>query len=174
MMMIEAAPVGPLGDVVEDRRQGGLARPARCRASSWRIARRWLTRLTRGDVPADLRVERHQAHGVLLVDHQVRQRGRQVLAVLELRQRPAVVPGRLGPVYFIEPEASSRMTRPEVGLFDVLLDVVAVGLAVDPPVEVARCRRRGRTAGARRTRPRSPCTGSCAGPRRTPPRRRGR
>ena len=89
----------------------------------------------RGDVAADRRVEGDQAHGVLLVDHQVRQRGGQILGVLELAEQLPVGrrgPCRRSPSSRRRPAGSSRAGWSPA----VLLDVVAVGPAEDAPVEV--------------------------------------
>ncbi len=82
-----------------------------------------------GEALADLLVERDQADGVLLVDHQVAQGRGQADAVLELRQLLAVgVAHRPGEVH--------HEVAGEVGLGLELLDVEPVGLGEDRPVDV--------------------------------------
>ena len=78
---------------------------------------------------ANLLVEGHQPHRVLLVDHQVAQRGRQADAVFELRQLLAIgVAHRTAQVH--------HQVAGDVGLGLEFLDVILVGLGVDQPVDV--------------------------------------
>ena len=76
---------------------------------------------------ADAVVEGDQADGVALPVHQVRERRRQVRAVLELRHAARAVAHRRADV--------EQEVAPEVGLFLELLDVVAIGARVDLPVD---------------------------------------
>ena len=80
---------------------------------------------------ADFLVERHQSHRVLLVDHQVAQRGGQADRVVELRQfLPIGVAHRAAQVH--------HQIAGDVRLGLELLDVILVGLGVDQPVDVLR------------------------------------
>ena len=78
---------------------------------------------------ANLLVERDQADRVLLVDHQVAERRRQADAVLELGQLLAVSVAH-------RPRQVHHQVAGQVGLGLELLDVEAVGLGVDVPVDV--------------------------------------
>ena len=82
----------------------------------------------RDDLP-DVLVEADQADRVLLPQEQVRQAGGDRAAVLVLGEGAAAVAHRLADVH--------DQRRPQVGLGLELLDVKAVGLAPDLPVEVA-------------------------------------
>ena len=80
---------------------------------------------------ADLPVEGDQPHRVLLVDHQVAERGRQADRVIELGQLlPIGVAHRTAQVH--------HQVAGDVGLGLELLDVILVGLGVDQPVDVLR------------------------------------
>ena len=84
----------------------------------------------RGDVVADLVVEAHQAHRVLLSDHQVAEAGGEVAGVLELRQ--AILVARVGHrAAHVEQDMSL-----EVRLLLILLDVEAIGAAEHLPVNI--------------------------------------
>src|SRR5262245_21944455 len=78
---------------------------------------------------AELLVERNHAHGVLLIDHQVAQRGRQADRVVELGQLlPVREAHRLTEVH--------HQVAGDVRLGLELLDVVLVGLGEHQPVDV--------------------------------------
>ena len=83
----------------------------------------------RPDHTAELRVVESQAHGVALVEHEVRQRGGDVLGERELGRVRAGVAHAAGR---IDDEGGA-----EVRLLLELLDVVAIRLADRPPVDVA-------------------------------------
>ena len=78
---------------------------------------------------ADLLVERHHPHRVLLVDHQVAECRGEADRVFELRQLlPIGVAHRAAQIH--------HQVAGDVGLGLELLDVVFVGLGVDQPVDV--------------------------------------
>ncbi len=75
--------------------------------------------------------ERHDAHRVVLMDHQVRQRRRQADRVVELRQLlPIRVGHRLAQIH--------RQIAGDVRLGLELLDVVLVGLGIHEPIDIVR------------------------------------
>ena len=78
---------------------------------------------------ANPRVVRDQSDGVALMQHQIRQRGGNVLRVLELAVLSALVIHAAGG---IDQEVSA-----EVRLFFVFFDVIAIGFAVGAPIDVA-------------------------------------
>ena len=80
-------------------------------------------------VLSHFRVEQHQAHGVVLVEHQVRQGGGEVAGVAELAQFAALERHRLG--------AIDEDVGAEVRLVLEELDVVLVGAGEDLPVDGA-------------------------------------
>ena len=98
-------------------------------ASSDSTSPSWLPLRLGRQAVADLLVEGHQPDRVLLVDHQVAQRGGQADRVVELGQLLAVgVAHRAAQVH--------HQVAGDVRLGLELLDVVLVGLGVDQPVDV--------------------------------------
>ena len=82
-------------------------------------------------LPVDLRVERDEADGILLLLEQERERrgrGRPVVELAPGGRRLLAVPHRLA--------AIEQQVTLEIGLFLVLLDVQPVGLRPDAPVDV--------------------------------------
>ncbi len=87
---------------------------------------------------ADLRVVDRKADGVALMEHQVGERGGDVLGVLEFADRPTGTD--LGGNLAGEAHAAGGIDEQmglEVGFFLVFLDVVTVGLADGAPVDMA-------------------------------------
>ena len=78
------------------------------------------------DPATDLIVENGQSHRVLLPQQQVRHRGGDRAGVLVLVQCPGAKPHRFAAV--------DQQRRPQVGVFLVLLDEIAVRLGPDLPV----------------------------------------
>ncbi len=78
---------------------------------------------------ADHLVERHQADGVLLMDHQVTERSCQANTVVELRQFLAIGVGHRGA------EIHDQIAG-HIGLGLELLQIILVGLGIDVPVEI--------------------------------------
>ena len=132
----QPATVYPFGYVVEDGCKCGLV-------AGFRLVKLLKDRpqvpaaAARGNITADRGVERYESDRVLLVDHQVCQRRRQALGVLKLAERPVVAPGGGVAGVFHRAGGVDQDCRPQVGLLDVLLDVVPVGLGQHAPVEVA-------------------------------------
>jgi hypothetical protein len=82
-----------------------------------------------GQALADAVIEREQPDWILLMDHQVAERGRKADRVVELGQFLAVrVAHALGQI--------DRQVARDVGLSLVLLNVVPVGFSVDQPIDV--------------------------------------
>ena len=124
----QPAPADPLGQGVQDAAERRLAAGLRLferLAEDREVARRRPGR----DHRAHGRVERDQPDRVALADHQVGQRRRQPPRVLELRDGLARV------------AHAARRVDDEIGLkvrlFFIFLDVIAVGLAEGPPVDMA-------------------------------------
>ena len=127
----------PLGDVVEDIGQAGLA--ARLGALDLLQQEPHLAGARAGgEVAARLRVEGDQPGRVLLADEQVGQGGGQVLRVGELGERASVARRRRVAAVGHRAGGVEQHRGAQVGLLDVLLDVEPVRAGEDAPVEVAR------------------------------------
>ena len=117
------------GQLVPERGQAGLAAGLRLfQALGGRAAGAW-SWPSAGSCWRTLVSCVDQADGVALVQHQVRQRGGDVLGVLELARVLALVGHAAAGI--------DEQMGLQVGLFLVFLDVVAIGLAEGAPVDVA-------------------------------------
>ena len=126
----QAAAPQPLGHQVQRRAHPGALRRLHALEFAQHLVELAAHR-TRRQVSAHRVVEQHQPGGVLLLDQQEAERGRQQAAPAQLRDAGAREAHRRALVQEEHPL--------EVGLLLEHLHVVAVGLAVHLPVHVARC-----------------------------------
>ena len=119
----------PLGQIVKDRPGAGLARGRRLLHHVQQLLE--LRRVAAGpDELADFLVERRQPHGIALMQHQKRQRGRRTLGVREFRKR------RVRPLVLHALARIEQQVQNEIGFDLELLEVEAVGLAEHLPIDV--------------------------------------
>ena len=128
----DASPRDAFGDFMEHASHVGLAAGLQ-RVEPLKDAAHLRRFGLRGDEIAYLRVIRHEADGILLVDEKIRKRSGDVLPVLELRKpvrrRASAVGHRARSV---EDDG-----RPQVRLVDILLDVEPLAARDELPVEIA-------------------------------------